>query len=73
MYISNFNFLAQLGGELGEEQHFFEVKNEGKPYISPPNWITELTFRYVKQLQIFYQLAEKGTIFAFLIPEHHLP
>ena len=34
MYIPNFNFLAQLGGQIREEQHFFEVKNGGNP-ISP--------------------------------------
>ena len=36
-YIYNFIFLAQFGGEIGEEQHFFEVKKRGKPHISPPN------------------------------------
>ena len=34
MYIPNFNFLSQLGGDLGEEQHFFEVKRGGNS-ISP--------------------------------------
>ena len=34
MYILNFNFLAQFGGEIEEEQNFFEVKKEGNP-ISP--------------------------------------
>ena len=34
MYILNLKFLAQFGGEIGEEQHFFEVKKGGNP-ISP--------------------------------------
>ena len=33
---TNFNFLAQFGRELEEEQPFFQVKNEGKPYTFPP-------------------------------------
>ena len=73
MYIPNFNFLGQFGGELGEEQHFFEVRNGGKPHIFPPNWLRWLIFGYVIQLQIFYQLAKKGTTFAFLTPQHPLP
>ena len=35
MYIPNFNFLAEFGGVIGEEQRFFEVKKGGNP-ISPP-------------------------------------
>ena len=32
MYIANFNFLAQFGGELGEKQHFFWGKKwRGEP------------------------------------------
>ena len=32
--LPNFNFLAQFGVELGEEQHFFEIKMGGGNPIS---------------------------------------
>ena len=37
VHLSNFNFLVQFGGKIGEEQHFFEVKKEENLYISPLN------------------------------------
>ena len=36
IYIPNFNFLAQFGAEIGEEQLFFKVTKETfPPLISP--------------------------------------
>ena len=66
VYITNFKFLALFGGEIGEEQHLFEVKSRGKPHISQPNASTRLIFGYVIQLQLYCRLAEKGEFFAFL-------
>ena len=34
MYIPNFNYLAQFGGEIEKELHFFKVKKGGIP-ITP--------------------------------------
>ena len=73
MYIPNFSFIALFGKEIGEEQHFFEVEKESGTHISPPNWLRGLIFGYVIQLLIFYRLAEKKVIFAFLTPQLPLP
>ena len=62
MYIPNFNFLAQFGGELGEEYNFFDVK---EPHIG-------LIFEYVIQLLIFCRFTQKGANFTFLTPQHPL-
>ena len=72
-YVPNFNFLAQFRGKMKEEQHFFGDQKRGEPHITSPNWLGGLIFGYVIQLLILYRLAEKGTNFAFLIPQHRLP
>ena len=40
VHIPNFNFLAQCGAEIGEQQLFFKVKKKRKPLISP--FLTDL-------------------------------
>ena len=32
-----FDFLAQFGGGIREEQHFFTVEKRANPHNSPPN------------------------------------
>ena len=44
MYKPNLDFLAQFGGEIGEEQLFFKVKKEKTPHIFPPNWLRRFGF-----------------------------
>ena len=70
MYVPNFNFLAQFGEELWEEQtqkiekpdkkNFFLGLWRGEmglKHISPRNWLGALISQYVIQLLIFYHLA----------------
>ena len=73
MYISNFNFLAQTEGEIGDEQHFFKVSKAWKPYIPLPNLLGGLIFGYVIPLLIFYRMTEKKANFALLTTQHSLP
>ena len=51
--ISNFNILAQLRGEIREEQSFLKVQKWGKA----PNRPRRQIFGYVIQLWIAYRLA----------------
>ena len=50
MYIPNFSFLAQFGGEMVEEQHFFRSKGGGNP-ISPflidvGGWFLDMLYNF---------------------------
>ena len=63
IYISNLNFVAQFIREIGWEQTFYKVKNKKNPHISSSNWSKRKGVGHVMQHWIFYQLAEKGTIF----------
>ena len=51
MYIPNFNFLAQFGRELGEEQHFLRSKMRGRNLISPllidlRDWFLDMLYSF---------------------------
>ena len=59
------NFVAQFGGKVGEEKHFFNIKKEENSHISFLNSLGGLIFWYVIQLLIFYWLARIGEIFEF--------
>ena len=72
IYIQNFNFLAEFGGERRKKQPFFNVKEGGNFNISSSNRPRRLNFGYFVQLWIIYRMAEKETIFAILFPQHPL-
>ena len=65
MYIPNFGLLAAFGGELGEEQHFFEFKNRGKLYLSSElTWGVDFWIRYTTFDFLSIDL-KKGKLYVF--------
>ena len=65
MYIPNFNFLAQFGGKIGEEQNFFEVRKGGN-HISPHliylvGWFLDILYNFCFSVD----WLKKGQILCF--------
>ena len=65
MYTPNFYFLAQFGGEIGEEQHFYKVKKLGNPRVSTPNRLKGLIFYIFYNFWSSIDWLKKGQILYF--------